>query len=164
MNRMLCAALGALCVLASAEQQASAYTKFNFGIGANISWEGANNSLLWGALRGGPAPGAVDGYGAPGFGVPPGGHAGINPPAGAYPLAQGSAPADPNVANTGYPNTNGTQPKPLAVPPLAPAPQMPKAADAQPVGYWTAPAQYPYGHNYNYYPYQPLWYGYGYGY
>jgi hypothetical protein len=155
MKRMVCAALGALCVFASAEQQASAWCKFNFGVGANVSWEGANNSLLWGGIKSGPAPGGMDGnYGFPGFGGPGfGGHAGTLMPGGS-PMAQGGA-VDPNFAGSL---------KPLPVPMLQPAPQMPKAPDAQPVGYWAPAPQYPYpyGYGYGYYPYPPMGYGYGY--
>jgi len=138
--------------MATAEQRASAYSKFNFGIGMNISCEKANTSCLGGLFKSGPGPccgapccGGIDGgygdfggmsYGAPG-------------------MAQGGM-ASPGFAGVSYPPAAPVQPMPVQ------APQMPKA-DAQPVGYWTTTPQYNYG--YGYYPYQPMWYGNGcYGY
>src|SRR5947209_14335244 len=57
MKRLLAASLAALGLVLLSHQQASAYSKFRFGIGFNISWEGANNSFLCGLLKGGPGPG-----------------------------------------------------------------------------------------------------------
>ena len=90
MKRLIIMSLFALGLLLALHQEASAWSKFKFGIGFNISWEGANNSFLCGLLKGGPAPPGVDnGYtsdggfpqGAPvpyspgmsseGFGAPP---------------------------------------------------------------------------------------------
>ena len=56
MKKVLVSGLMAICVIALAQQQASAWSKCNFGIGLNIGWEGANNSFLWGVMKGGPAP------------------------------------------------------------------------------------------------------------
>jgi len=69
MKRILCTALAALGLLLGSQQQASAWHKCSFGVGLNLSCEGANNSVLWGVMKGGPAPGQmVDG------GYPGGGH------------------------------------------------------------------------------------------
>lgn len=77
MKKTLALGLAALALLACSQQKASAWSKFNFGIGANIGWEGGGNSVLWGVLKGGPTPGMYDhGFGgAPimndhGFGGP----------------------------------------------------------------------------------------------
>jgi hypothetical protein len=59
MKKMIVAALlGAGLVLLSAGE-ASAWSKFNFTVGLNCCYEGANNCVLWGALQGGDGPYAV---------------------------------------------------------------------------------------------------------
>src|SRR5262249_27538375 len=86
MKRNICLALTVCCLTLMVNRPAQAWSKFNFGIGLNFGWEGAGNSVLWGVLRGGPAPGAVadGGYGKGGFapGFDPGyGQAPPMPPA-----------------------------------------------------------------------------------
>jgi len=61
MKRLVITSLTALGLLLAMQQPASAYCKFKFGIGFNISWEGANNSFLFGLLKGGPGPAGYDG-------------------------------------------------------------------------------------------------------
>jgi len=56
MKKMLIASMAAVVLMAAAQQQASAWCKFNLGAGFNISLEGANNNLLWGLFKNGPQP------------------------------------------------------------------------------------------------------------
>jgi hypothetical protein len=66
MKKLLVLTVLALSVLALSGQQASAWSKFKFGVGANISWTCSGNSLLWGAYQTSPLPGGGDPYGYPG--------------------------------------------------------------------------------------------------
>lgn len=72
--------VAAVALVLASQQQASAWSKFNFGVGLNVGWQGGGNSVLWGVLKGRPLPGD-GGYGdgggpglggAPGFGPGPG--------------------------------------------------------------------------------------------
>src|SRR5262245_37097105 len=47
----------ALGIVAVSGQQASAWYKVGFSAGISFTWESANNSWLWGALRSGQVPG-----------------------------------------------------------------------------------------------------------
>jgi hypothetical protein len=68
MKRFLIACSLALAVSAISGQKASAWTKWNFNIGLNISREAAENNFLWGFFRNGPHPyaQATGGYGGQG--------------------------------------------------------------------------------------------------
>jgi hypothetical protein len=91
MKKMLVLGVLALSVLAVSGREASAWTKFKFGIGANISYIGAGNSILWGAFCGqqmppnggqganpyAPFPVGYGDYGAAGYA---GGQQNTNPP------------------------------------------------------------------------------------
>lgn len=71
MKRFLVACSLALALTALAEQKASAWSKFNFNVGLNISREAAENNFLWGLYRNGPHPfaqGGGEGYGYGGAG------------------------------------------------------------------------------------------------
>jgi hypothetical protein len=57
MHRMIIASLAALGLVVVSQDQASAYSKFTFGVGMNLGMEGGGNSVLWGAYKGSPAPG-----------------------------------------------------------------------------------------------------------
>src|SRR5207253_3019959 len=61
----------ALALSAVSQQQASAWHKFCFSVGLNVSWEAANNSYFCGRIISGPAPYAYApydvGFGAPAF-------------------------------------------------------------------------------------------------
>jgi hypothetical protein len=160
MLRMLSAAIAALCVALVTGQEASAWCKFNFGVGMNVGYEGGGNSILWGAFSGGPPPGAgYDGFG-PAYGG--GHHQGY---AGGYPMGYAAGKIDPQMG--GYPLPVGAL-APVTTSPR-PMPQvMPRASDTQPVGYSTYPQydynypQYDYNYpqyDYNYYSPWPLWYG-----
>jgi hypothetical protein len=59
----------ALALSALSHQQASAWHKFNFSVGLNVSWEAANNSYFCGRIVSGPAPYGYAPYGG-GFGAP----------------------------------------------------------------------------------------------
>src|SRR4051812_21402178 len=75
MKRFLVACSLALALTALAEQKASAWSKFNFNVGLNVSYEAAETNFLWGAFRSGPHPFAQPGgevYG----GGPHGGYGG----------------------------------------------------------------------------------------
>jgi hypothetical protein len=77
MKKFLLASGLALAFIALPQQQASAWYKFNFGVGLNIGWESANNSYGCGRWISGPPPYAfvpppaafpVFGYPAPVYG------------------------------------------------------------------------------------------------
>jgi hypothetical protein len=151
MKRLSYIALLAVGLVLASQQQASAWSKFNFGVGLNIGWEGGGNSVLWGALKGAPSPGGFDG-GYPGF---PGGGFNNMPPAHA---GLGSDQQFPTAGYSPYqpPSPMMAMPSPAPMPQIAPMPQMPRA-DTQPVGYFTYPT-YP-----NYYPYPQYYTNYYYG-
>lgn len=78
-HKVLTALVAVACVLAPT-QQASAWSRFRFNISMNISWEGANNSWLWGLIKSGPggpscyqeeAPGGGQGGAAAGYAAVP---------------------------------------------------------------------------------------------
>ncbi len=73
MKRFLFACTLALSVMAIAEQKASAWSKFNFNVGLNLSREASDNSAFFGLIRNGPAPYA---QGAQGGGYEGGGYGG----------------------------------------------------------------------------------------
>jgi hypothetical protein len=56
-KKSLVIGLLALGLSALSQQQAAAWTKFNFSVGLNLSWESGNNNFLWGLFRDGQAPG-----------------------------------------------------------------------------------------------------------
>jgi hypothetical protein len=175
MKRIITLAIVASSLILTTSQKASAWHKCQFGIGFNISSEGANNSVMWGVVKGGPAPhGYGYGYGPGdigkpgpygyGFGGGFGGYGGGND--GGH---DGGYVGDPSMM--GGPNgfmggPNGfampSQSMPLPIGPTALPRQMPHA-DAQPVGYWNYPTYDPMAMYMPYY-YQPMWYGFGYGY
>jgi hypothetical protein len=70
MKRFVTLCALAVAILAIAEQKASAWTKFNFSAGVNLSYQGGDNCLLWGLAKSGPAPGCEYG-GAPMYYAPP---------------------------------------------------------------------------------------------
>jgi hypothetical protein len=52
MKKLVLASAAALCVLAASQQQASAWSSFKLGVGAQLSWErGGDSSFLWGASK-----------------------------------------------------------------------------------------------------------------
>ncbi len=149
MNRILVAAFVAVACSLASTQQASAWSKFSFGTGLNIGWEGANNSYFGGCFKGGPAgPGGYDGN----FGVPPMamGHAGMNP---------GYAPNGMAYGPAGYSMPQSMQgPQYAPMPTSQPSyPTMPRA-ETQPVGYSVYP-QYGDPSAYAPYYYYPTWNG-----
>lgn len=66
MKKMIAVGLVALGMVLAQERQAQAWSKFNFGVGLNLGWEGGGNNLLWGLARGQNVPGAGP-LGGPGF-------------------------------------------------------------------------------------------------
>jgi hypothetical protein len=83
MNKILIAGLAALALTTAIRQEAQAWSKFNFGVGFNIGWEGGGNSFLWGLARGQNVPGAYgQGDMGGGFGGYPGGYVPYPPPPG----------------------------------------------------------------------------------
>ncbi len=144
MKRLMVMGLTALGLVLAMQQQASAWSKFKFGIGFNISWEGANNCFLFGLLKGGPAPGqAVDGSVANMAGGFASGNPDPNMPPGAPP------PYSPGITGDGL----NIPPIPAASGQPAPMPmQTPsQPTSAQPVGYFAGYPQNPS-------PYQPVSY------
>jgi hypothetical protein len=103
MKKLVAASVLALLVLASSQQQASAWRHCKFSIGLNFECASANNSFLWGAYRNGPTPDAgfapfmqgpvADGYG-PAWQAPA--------PVPAPPVRPGASPAGPQNAYAGY--------------------------------------------------------------
>src|SRR5207302_9215078 len=74
MKRYLVACVLALALVAMADQKASAWSKFNFNVGLNVSREASDNSFLWGLIRNGQHPYA-QAYGGGGGGYGYDGHA-----------------------------------------------------------------------------------------
>src|SRR4051812_25069753 len=56
-KKLLATGLVALALASATRQEAAAWTKWNISAGFNISYEGGNNSLLWGAFTSGQVPG-----------------------------------------------------------------------------------------------------------
>src|SRR5262245_14538063 len=84
MKRFLILSSAALALLATTEQMASAWSKFNVNIAMNIAMEGAENNFLWGFFRNGPHPFAQSGgfpgyYGQGGYGDAPSPYPYYNP-------------------------------------------------------------------------------------
>ena len=48
MKKILAFGLVALALVLATQQQASAWSKFNFGVGLNVGWQGGGNSVLFG--------------------------------------------------------------------------------------------------------------------
>jgi hypothetical protein len=72
MKRMIAMALLTLAVAAGSQQRASAWSKFNFGVGMNLCCESGGTSTTRSSYRSsssGPAP-----WGGQGYGEAPGGH------------------------------------------------------------------------------------------
>ena len=117
--------LTALGLLLALQQQASAWSKFKFGIGFNISWEGSDNSILFGLFKGGPSPnqGTDGNYSQGGY---PNGYAGGYP--GGYAGGYG---------NQGLPSQHspGMTPEGFAGPP-SPSAQQGQLGMAKPVAYF----------------------------
>jgi hypothetical protein len=67
MKKMLLAALLGLGLALVSGQRAEAWSKFNFGVGLNVKYEGGGNSVLWGLFHGEQPPMGV-GFGEPGEG------------------------------------------------------------------------------------------------
>jgi hypothetical protein len=65
MKKFLMLNVLALALVAVSSQPASAWCKFNFGIGANIGWTTGGNCLLWGAAKGQQPPPPCGPYGGP---------------------------------------------------------------------------------------------------
>ena len=57
MKKLVSAGLVAFCVIAIAQQNASAWTNSKFGVGLNWERQAGGNSALWGAWRNGQPPG-----------------------------------------------------------------------------------------------------------
>jgi hypothetical protein len=156
MKRILCATMVAFGLLLTSSQQASAWSKFNFGVGLNVGWEGGGNSILWGVMKGGPSPGQMSDGAYPSY---PGG-------LGAMPTAQMGNPGLYSAGYTPYAQSAPMMPmqQPAPMPPVQSMPQMPRASETQPVGYFTYPAysQYPVYAPYPqyYWNYYGNWYGY----
>jgi hypothetical protein len=56
MKKMIVAAMLALAVTAAGQQKASAWSKFTFGVGLNISYESTGSCFQWGGLTCLPNP------------------------------------------------------------------------------------------------------------
>ncbi len=57
MKKFLASGLVAICVIAVAQQQASAWVNYRFGVGLNWDYQSGGNSWCWGAWRNGQPPG-----------------------------------------------------------------------------------------------------------
>lgn len=112
MKRFLFACSLALGALVADNQQASAWNKFNFNIGMNISYEAAENNFLWGVFRSGPHPYAqaqqygqqgqqgFGGYGDPGMQYYPGPQGALPAPAQSTPVQ--AAPSNMQTSPVSY--------------------------------------------------------------
>jgi hypothetical protein len=145
-NKLIVAGALALGLVLTAQQQASAWTKWSVNVGICINYEGANNNFLWGAFRSGQVPGwPTDVY----MGGPFADH--------------GAAPFyfDPGYGYGGCPNCVGEAPT-TAEPPTNPPAA--KKNNTQAINYPSQPAAYyPSAGSYQY-PAYGYSYGYDYGY
>ena len=158
MKRISSLALLALGLVLAMQQQASAWSKFNFGVGLNVGFDGGGNSVLWGVMKGAPSPGSTDGY--PGFqgGQGPGGYGSAGGEGNSY----ANYPYGRGLPMTAMPASSGV-PAQQPMPQGCAIQQMP-CADAQAVGY-TYPTYPYYNANYSYPYYNNGWYyGNWYGY
>ncbi len=112
MRKMLLTALLGLGLVLASGSQASAWSKFNWGAGFNVAWEGGGNSVLWGLFKGENIPnmgmGGMD-MGAPMMGGD-----------------MGHGPAMPPTGHGSLPDSGTPKNFPSSMP----------RADAQPVGYF----------------------------
>lgn len=96
MKKMMVAAALALAVTASARQEASAWSRFNFGVGLNLSYESTGACFNWGGITCLPNP-APCGYGAcpsyPAYPAPAYPAYGYAAPAPVAPAAPAAVPA-----------------------------------------------------------------------
>ncbi len=108
MNKILTMSLAAVGLVLASQHQAMAWSKFNFGVGLNLGWEGGGNNYLWGMIRGANTPGAGVGAYGPGPGHGPG---------------PGMAPYGPGLPPGGMmdPNAYGPSPYGAALPFPGPA-------------------------------------------
>ncbi len=110
MTKILTTGLAVLALTLAVQQPAHAWSKFNFGIGMNIGFEGGGNSVLWGLLRGDNTP---PGHFPGGFGGP-----------GGY-----------NVGPAPTPNLGGPAPLPSHAPAAEPE-KLRAPAEVKPMGYY----------------------------
>ncbi len=109
--------VAAVALVLASQQQASAWSKFNFGVGLNVGWQGGGNSVLWGVLKGAPTPG--DGGYGDGGGPGLGGALALAPA-----LALGPLPSPSRSSRTRNPNPSPriraalTPPSPSATSPM----------------------------------------------
>ena len=57
MNKLIVAGALALGLVLTAQQEASAWTKWSVNVGVSIHYEGGNNNFFWGMFRSGQVPG-----------------------------------------------------------------------------------------------------------
>lgn len=141
MKRVVMMGVLALALVAVSEQKASAWHKFGFSVGMNISAEKADNNLLWGAYRNGPHPFAPNNGHGPGSEYT---HDFKHGNGNGYGNGYGNAPAGypaPEFAGQdfGVPYAAAPAPAaPVSAPRQAPVQQL----DYAPVSYWGAPVYY----------------------
>jgi hypothetical protein len=70
MKKFLLTSVLALPFLALSQQDASAWTKFNFGVGANLGWSAGGNHCCWGLWNSEQPPAANPGFPVGGYGAP----------------------------------------------------------------------------------------------
>ena len=111
MKRMLVAAAVTLALTAATRQQASAWCRFNFSTGLNVSYESSGNSFsfLGFSKTSSPSPDCYQGYGGGGYADPSAYGAYPAPGAPGAPAAPAPTPAAPapgvqRTAHYGYPN------------------------------------------------------------
>ena len=146
MNKLIVAGALALGLVLTAQQEASAWTKWSVNAGISINYEGGNNNFLWGMYRSGQVPGyPTDVYMGP------------------YGLASSPAPlAGPDCAYgyPGYPLYGSAAPAPVTTETPVAAPK----TSTQAIYYPNQPAAYyPNAGSYQY-PTYGYSYGNGYGY
>ena len=156
MNKLIVAGALALGLVLTAQQEASAWTKWSVNVGVSIHYEGGNNNFLWGMFRSGQVPGyptdvCMDGpfggvaaapYIDPGYAY---GYA-------AYPAHDSAAPVTTEPPVAPPPAKTGTQ---AIYYPNQPAAYYPNAGSYQYPAYG-----YSYGSGYGYAQQVPsYWYG-----
>ncbi len=148
MKRILVLSVFAIGMLATTQQEASAWVKTKFGVGLNWDYQSGGNTFLWGLWRNGQ-PGGPEVFGPhahPHFGVSP-----------YFGVPQGFAPGAFQPAMQGFP-PQGFMPQGPMLPqtgPVMPSALVPQGVNT-PVSYQGSPfqfANYPRPVYYYYSPY-----------
>ncbi len=153
MKRFLVACTLALALMANAQQKASAWSKFNFNVGLNISREASDNNFLFGLYRNGPHPNAQGGNGGGGGG----GYDGYGSAGGAG-AGTGYGAGNPYFNQMPAAGAMPTLPAPGQSVPAQTAPVM-QQSNTQQIGYYNYYRNAGYAPSTGYYAVPSYWYG-----